>query len=251
MALDYPKVIETLATMIEKEVKGAGANGVIVGISGGIDSAVAAALSVKALGRDKVFGLIMPCESCGEDIDHGMLLVEALDMDYKIVDLESTYTSLVEAVHPTIDPAENPMAYGNIKPRLRMTALYFEGALRNYMVLGTGNKSELVTGYFTKYGDGGVDFEPLGDLLKEDVIQLGYHLDLPMILMEKQPMAGLIGSQTDEEEMGVTYEALDKYILTGEGPEEVKERVEDLYRRSAHKRRMPKVFDLKRDFYLK
>lgn len=251
MALDYPVIVDTLVEMIREEVDGAGASGVVVGISGGIDSAVAAALSVKALGRDRVYGLIMPCESSSDDVDHGMLLVEALDIDYKIVDLETTYKALVKEIHPEISRERKPLAYGNIKPRLRMTALYFEGALRNHMVLGTGNKSELVTGYFTKYGDGGVDFEPLGDLLKEDVIALGYHLDLPMILMEKEPMAGLIGCQTDEEEMGITYEDLDQYILTGEGTPEVKAKVEKLYKRSAHKRRMPKIFDLKRNFYLK
>ena len=251
MALDYPVVIDTLVKMIQEEVESAGAGGVVVGISGGIDSAVAAALSVKALGSDRVYGLIMPCESSKDDLDHGMLLVEALDIDYKIVDLEATYKTLIKEMHPDVERGKKPLAYGNIKPRLRMTALYFESAIKNYLVLGTGNKSELVTGYFTKYGDGGVDFEPLGDLLKEDVIALGYHLDLPMILMEKEPMAGLIGFQTDEEEMGITYEDLDQYILTGKGTPEVKAKVEALYKRSAHKRKMPRIFDLKRNFYLK
>ena len=127
------------------------------------------------------------------------------------------------------------MALANIKPRLRMTTLYYYASLNNYLVIGTDNWSELKVGYFTKYGDGGVDLAPLGRLVKSEVRKLAKHFGIPEKIINKKPSAGLWEGQTDENEMGVSYEELDHYILTGEADKEVRERIDELARKNSHK----------------
>jgi NAD+ synthase len=128
------------------------------------------------------------------------------------------------------------LAVANIKSRLRMITLYYNAGIKNYIVAGTGNRSELTIGYFTKYGDGGVDFMPLTSFVKKEVIELAYKLGIPEIVITKPPTAGLWENQTDEQEMGMSYEELDNYILTGNGSEGIKSKVDGMYQRSAHKR---------------
>lgn len=245
--LDLNATEERILSFIRESVRAANARGLILGISGGIDSAVSAALAVKALGRENVLGLLLPCESSSTDLEDALLLVERLGIRHKIIDLTGTYRAFLK---DSDVEAEANLSYANIKPRLRMTALYFHGALEGYLVLGTSNKSELVTGYLTKYGDGGVDIEPLSDLLKREVYQLAERLGIPEPIIRKAPTAGLISGQTDEEELGFRYEDLDRFIESGEGTPEVAERILKLYRASRHKIDGPRMLDLNRRFYL-
>lgn len=251
MALNYIDIEEKTIEFIKNIVNGANSKGIVIGVSGGIDSSVVATLCARAVGKENVLGIILPCESKKLDIDHGILLAQTIGINYKIVKLDETYQTLVAAVEPTILEEDSPMAFGNIKPRLRMTTLYFEAALRGYLVAGTTNKSEWVTGYFTKFGDGGADFEPIGDLLKYEVVALGQHLGLPAVLTQRIPDAGLLGSQTDEEELGFSYAALDEYIKTGKGDLDTIEKINKLYNINEHKRGMPQRLNLNRDFFLK
>ncbi len=241
--MDYKKIKETLVEWLRDKVEEAGAKGLIVGLSGGIDSSVVAALAMEAFPKE-CFGLILPCHSQGQDEEDAVLLAKAIGIPYKRVVLDQVYDEMLHATNPEVAYEDNPLSYSNIKPRLRMTALYFEGGLRQYLVVGTGNKSEFVTGYFTKYGDGGVDLEPIGEMLKTDVKGLARELGIPEKLIVKAPTAGLWQNQTDEDEMGFTYDELDEYIRTGEGRPEVVERVTNLNRRSQHKKVLPPICPL-------
>ncbi|QRN86608.1 NAD(+) synthase [Clostridia bacterium] len=241
--MDYKKIRKTLVQWMRMKVEEAGSKGIIIGLSGGIDSSVVAALAMEAFPKN-CFGLILPCHSQGQDEQDAVLLAEAIGIPYKRIELDSVYDAMLEVSNPEVAYQDNPLSYSNIKPRLRMTALYFEGGLRNYLVAGTGNKSEFVTGYFTKYGDGGVDIEPIGELLKTDVKGLARELGIPEKLITKAPTAGLWQNQTDEDEMGFTYEELDDFIRTGKGRPEVVERVTALNNKSKHKKSLPPVCKL-------
>lgn len=200
------EVAERISTWIRERVEEAGAKGVVLGISGGIDSAVTAVLAKRALG-DRVLGLIMPCHSDPTDGEHARLLAAKFDIETEYVDLTPVFDCLVEAL-----PPGDRLARGNLKPRLRMTTLYYFANSRNYLVAGTGNKSEITVGYFTKHGDNGVDILPLGDLLKTQVRELARELGIPEEIITKPPSAGLWEGQTDEGEMGISYEELDKIL---------------------------------------
>lgn len=202
-----------------------------------------AALCKRAF-EDDTLAVLMPCKSSGIDEIDAVLVAEALEIPYKKVNLDDTYDAMVRALNPERDPEQARMAYANIKPRLRMTALYFEAGLRGYLVAGTGNRSEIEIGYYTKYGDGGVDMEPIGALVKTQVRELARELRIPDKIIDKAPTAGLWDEQTDEEEMGFTYAQLDRYLLSGEADGDVRERIERLMKMSEHKRSMPPVCPL-------
>lgn len=237
------ELIDSLVHWIREMVVQAGARGVVVGLSGGIDSAVVAALCNRAF-PGNTLGVLMPCGSSGIDEIDAVLVAEALEIPYKKVNLDETYDTMVRALGPEQSPEEAHMAYANIKPRLRMTALYFEAGVRSYLVAGTGNRSEIEIGYYTKYGDGGVDMEPIGALVKTQVRQLATALNIPEKIIDKAPTAGLWDQQTDEEEMGFTYAQLDRYLVHGEAEADVRERIEHLMKTSEHKRNMPPVCPL-------
>lgn len=241
------EIQEKAIDFIENYVNEAGTKGAVIGISGGIDSAVVAALAVKALGKERVLGLILPCESNEEDMKDAIDFAVKLGIEYKIIDLTNTYK---EFLRDNSESSQCNLSFCNIKPRLRMTTLYFQASLHKYLVLGTSNKSELVTGYLTKYGDGGVDIEPIADLLKNEVYQMAYLLDIPKEIIEKKPTADLMPNQTDEGEMGFTYEELDRYILTGEASDATKTKIIKLYNQSRHKLEGPVMLNLDRKFYL-
>lgn len=223
----------------------AGARGYVVGLSGGIDSATVAALCQRAMG-DRVLAVLLPCHSLAEDEALAHLAADVFGLKTVTVDLSQVYDTLVAAL-----PAElGQMAYANIKPRLRMTALYSLAQASHYLVAGTGNKSELMVGYYTKYGDGGVDVEPLGDLYKGQVRLLARSLGVPREIIERPPTAGLWQGQTDEGEMGMTYDELDS-ILTAiemgqtEGIDpDLLSRVQHLVATTAHKRSMPPIYHI-------
>jgi len=234
-----------MRTMIPKwirnQVKSAKAKGCIVGISGGIDSAVVAALCLKAMGGKNVLGLILPCHSLKEDINDAVLTAKVIGLQTKTINLTPLYDILLK-----IFPKGKKMAFANIKPRLRMIALYYFANMLNYLVVGTGNKSELSVGYFTKYGDGGVDIMPIAGLYKNSVRNLAKTLGIPDKIITKKPTAGLWPGQTDEGEMGITYNELDAIldsIYKGKMLKHQKtSKVMRMFKASAHKRALPPIF---------
>jgi NAD+ synthase len=234
-----------IATWIRDKVERAGANGVTLGLSGGIDSAVVAALAVRGLGVSRVTGVIMPAYSQPEDTRDAELLAEHLGLEPLTVDLSRVFDLFMQTL-----PAGSEMATANIKPRLRMITLYHVANTNNLLVTGTGNKSEIMAGYFTKYGDGGVDILPLGSLYKSDVRELARDLGIPQRIIERPPSAGLWAGQTDEEEMGITYEDLDGILEglergdTSGFPTDLVAKVRRMIAASTHKRQMPPIFEL-------
>lgn len=230
---------------LQEKVFSSGGEGAVFGLSGGVDSAVVAAICQKAFG-DQVLGVIMPCYSEEEEVEHAQLVAEKLKIPSRTVTLDAAYDQLLLAVGEEEEKEEKArLARANIKPRLRMTVLYYRAALHRYRVIGTGNKSEILIGYFTKYGDGGVDLEPLGDLLKEEVWELARFLELPREVIEKKPTAGLWKGQSDEEEMGFSYKELDRFLKGEEVSPTLVEKIGEMIQHSEHKRNMPPIFQRK------
>lgn len=240
-----------IESFLAAHVAGAGADGVVVGISGGIDSAVTTALCARTLGADRVLGIRMPHrESNPLDVEHGELLCHHLGIESVTRDI----TPIVAGLEEALGFQPDRFVHGNAKARARMMFLYAEAQGRNRLVCGTGNKSELLVGYFTKHGDGGVDLEPIGDLYKTQVWDLARYLKLPDVLIERVPSAGLHPGQTDEQELGMSYGDLDRILKGMElntSPDEIARRtgidldgvmrIEAMVRRSEHKRHAPLV----------
>jgi len=241
-------MIDNIVAWIKRHVKDAGLKGCVFGLSGGIDSAVVGALCKKAFPND-VLGLLMPCYSREEDVKHAQELAEKFSIPTKLVDLQPVNNELYVQLEGKIyDAKEMNLAIANLRPRLRMISLYYHANKQNYLVVGTGNKSEAVMGYFTKYGDGGVDLLPLAGLLKSHVRELAKELGIPQVIIDLPPSAGLWHGQTDEQEMGITYEMLDK-IITGLDKNDVAgldqklvAKVKQKLAQTEHKRSMPPIF---------
>lgn len=224
---------------IRDRVKNAGAKGVVLGMSGGIDSAVVAAL-VKRAFPDNCLCVTMPCYSDPIDEQHAKLAADSIGIEIKTVVLDKAFDTMKMLVGAKeTDPK---LAIANIKARLRMVTLYYHAGINNYLVAGTGNRSEMTIGYFTKYGDGGTDMLPIASFVKKEVRALAEYLNIPEIIITKPPTAGLWENQSDEKEMGMTYEELDNYILTGNAREQVKSKVDMMYNRSQHKRASIPIF---------
>lgn len=211
----------------------------IVGVSGGKDSSVCAALLVEALGKDRVIGVLMP-QGYQHDMDVSLDLCKHLGIKYHIVNIGETYNSIVKAIEDDgvitkEQMASNKVFYSNTPARIRMSILYGISALYNGRVVNTGNRSEDYIGYSTKFGDAAGDFGLLNDFLVKEVKQIGYELGLPKKFIEKAPEDGLTG-KTDEDNLGFTYAVLDHYIETGEiESEELKAKIERLHRLNLHK----------------
>jgi NAD+ synthase len=246
-----PGTEEIIEHFLSEKLRKTGAKGYVLGVSGGIDSAVVLRLAARAVGNEKVHGLIMPeRDSRKADTEDAEGLCKSDGVDYQVIDISDIVDSFVRAVPEKV----GRKALANVKARTRMVLLYDHAAKHGRLVLGTSNKSELLIGYFTKHGDGGADLEPIGDLYKTQVRQLASVLKLPMNIMEKTPTAGLWKGQTDEEEIGMSYDKLDSILATLElalDPRTASERtgvpvadiekIARMVRLSAHKRRFPVV----------
>ena len=229
---------QKIINFLEKYKEETNCKGVTLGISGGKDSTVVAMLSKLVFG-DNVVGVIMP-NGAQKDIDDAIQVCQILNIEYKIINIKETYDALLKDMPIKI----SDKAKTNIPPRLRMTTLYAIAQTLGYRVIGTGNASERYIGWFTKYGDGGCDLNPIAHLTCTEVIELGKELckefNLPIDLIVKKPADGLTG-KSDEENFGFTYKQLDDYIrlVDGSGSEEVDEKIENLHKYSEHKLKMP------------
>lgn len=232
--------LEHRLNWIRERVAAAGCKSVVLGESGGKDSAVVTALCVRALGKENVFAVTMPCHSLSTDVDHAHLVAEAFGIELITVNIAETF----ETIKGTIEKEHSlgDLAIANIKPRLRMTTLYAIAQTRSALVVGTDNLSEMTMGYFTKWGDGGYDFNPLGDLTMQEVLALGAELGVPAPILTKAPSAGLWEGQTDEKEMGVTYKAIEEFIKTGTTDPESLAVISRTNRNTQHKREMPYIY---------
>lgn len=206
-----PELAAGISEWIRERVKAAGAQGVVLGMSGGLDSSVVAALCKRAF-PDATLGLILPCFSRTEDVEHAKLVAAKFGIETQEIDLSHIFTALLKLLEVE-GSGDKDLAVANLKPRLRMICLYYFANKRNYLVVGTGNKSERSIGYFTKYGDGAVDILPLGDVLKTEIRELAEELGIPEEIIEKAPSAGLWAGQTDEDEIGMSYADLDSAII--------------------------------------
>ena len=222
----------------------------LFGLSGGIDSAVVAYLLFRALKRDQIKAIIMPYhQSDKQSMEDALLVVKDLGMDYQVVDISPCIDSYYDRF-----PEADRYRLGNKMARERMSVLYDMAMVHRGLVVGTGNRSELLLGYFTKHGDGGVDLEPLGGLYKTHVYELAKYLGVPERIIKKHPTADLWPGQRDEDELGIGYEEADQilyYLMEkGENIERIVQRgfgrdrveqVSGLVRYSEHKRRMPPI----------
>jgi NAD+ synthase len=247
--IDLKAVTETIVEFIRTYTENSKRKNLVIGLSGGLDSAVVAKLAKLALGKENIYALFLPELSTPlEDFGHANLISNDLDIHYETIDISPLVHSLRKVCKHELDE----IALGNIKARFRMLLLYEQANIKNSLVCGTSNKTELLTGYFTKYGDGGSDILPIGDLYKSQVYRLAEHLNLPEVIIKKAPTAGLWKGQTDEEELGLSYEKLDKilYGLEHKLPfdhiaknaevdvHEVK-RIHDMRKYTEHKRHLP------------
>lgn len=243
-----------ISDWLRERATGAGARGLVIGLSGGVDSAVVAGLCQLAL-PDQVLGAILPCHSDPQDESDAQLIAAHFRIPTVLLDLAPAYDRLTTDLSAAVaglpapsgrrssDEIDLPTraALANLKPRLRMSSLYYLANALNYLVVGAGNRCEWTVGYFTKHGDGAADVLPIGDLLKSEVCGIARDLGLPQSLIDKAPSAGLWLGQTDEAEMGFTYEQLERYLA--DGPEAVPPalalRIERLVRQTDHKRHLP------------
>lgn len=208
--MEYEAVQKSIVSFVRTEIQKRGANNAIIGVSGGIDSAVMTVLATEALGNKNVFGLILPDADVTPiaDVRDALDLCNKLKIEYRQIDINEVKSSFL--TH--LDASDNKLIQGNLSARIRMCILYYYSGLLKGLVLGTSNKTEIELGYFTKYGDGGADLLPLGDLYKTQVFALARHLGLPDTIINKKSSARLWPEQTTETELGLSFEILDKII---------------------------------------
>ena len=226
---------------IRDVIKSAGAEGIVYGNSGGKDSALVGVLCKMAC--ENTVGLIIPCgakRNYESDKTDAEILAQNYGISTRLVDLSDVKDGLAQILGKTIQITDSALI--NMAPRLRMTALYTVAASENRLVAGTGNRSERYMGYFTKWGDGACDFNPIADLTVTEIYEFLRHLNAPDFIIDKAPSAGLFDGQTDENEMGITYRSIDDFLLTGTVNEYDKAIIEKFHKGSEHKRKMPTTF---------
>lgn len=235
---NYKQEFENRVAFIRKTLAAAGADGIVYGNSGGKDCSLVSILCKAAC--DNTVGVIMPCSSkrnFGQDTDDALEVAQKYAIETRQINLTPIKELAVEELSSLT--ALSPMASANINPRLRMITLYSIAGSENRLVAGTGNRSEASMGYFTKWGDGACDFNPIADLTVQEVYEFLEYLGAPRCVIDKAPSAALFEGQTDEQEMGISYARIDRYLLTGEATEEDRRLIERRIAGSAHKRRMP------------
>ena len=237
---DWEREKQKRVAFIEEMLASTGAKGIVFGNSGGKDSALVAALC--AFATKNLLGVIMPCASkrnFGEDKEDGLAVAAKYGVETLVVDLTKAREELIGSIDL---PLDSKAALSNIAPRLRMTTLYAIGAQKGYLVAGTGNRSERYMGYFTKWGDGACDFNPIADLCATEVFDFLRYLGAPDHVVTKAPSAGLFEGQTDEKEMGVTYAEIDAFLHGEKVSPEAQAIIERYHRASLHKMVLPPVF---------
>ena len=238
---DYKEEFEQRVAYIRGLVETSHSKGIVFGNSGGKDSALVGILCKAAC--DNTVGIIMPCASkrnFGLDKDDGNAVAEQFNIETRVIDLTEVRQKELDQLATITEMTD--LAIANIAPRLRMTTLYAVAAAEGRLVAGTGNASEAYMGYFTKWGDGAHDFNPISDLTATEIFEFLEYLNAPRCIIEKAPSAGLFDGQTDEQEMGVTYAAIDRYLMTGEAEEHDREIIERFHARSEHKRQPISTF---------
>jgi len=238
-------------SFIAHVVEESGRRGVVLGLSGGLDSALVAKLCADAIGPKRVLGMALPEGPGGQDRKDAEAWAKELGIGFRVLDIKRIVGTFERSLVASRAPR---IARGNIRARARMIVLYYVANTEGRLVIGTGNKSEILTGYFTVAGDGACDFLPIGDLYKTQVREMARHLGLPPRIVDQTPTAGLWKGQTDEGELGITYDELDRILLGIElqlEPEAIAEKasvpidrvrhVEDLVASGVHKRKMPLI----------
>lgn len=231
--MDYKLLEKKLVKWLKRKIKKSGRKGFVVGLSGGIDSAVVSVLCRKSVGKKNLLCLILPCRSQKQDIEDAKKVSKKFGLRNETIDLTKIYENLTGIL-----PSADKLSEANLKPRLRMLTLYYFANNLGYMVAGTGNKSELSIGYFTKYGDGGVDILPLGNLYKSEVRELARFLKIPEEIIIKPPTAGLWTGQTDEGEIGMTYDELECRLKN----KKLTKKLKNLTTSAKHKLSLPEIF---------
>jgi NAD+ synthase len=251
--LDMDSEVVRIGNFISEYVHQSGFSGVVVGLSGGVDSALSAALAVKALGKEHVLGMMLPCKNSSlASFDDALLLANELGIHHERIDI----TPMVDSYFGNYQTDADNLRKGNWMARIRMCVLYDMSAKHQALVMGTSNYTELMVGYFTQHGDGACAFEPIGHLYKTEVWKLAEHLHVPERIIKKTPTADLWANQTDEGELGLTYNLLDEILyeltegkfslsdLIGKGyPAEQVQRVQTLMQKSAFKRKLPPLIN--------
>lgn len=238
---NYEVEVTNRIHFIQNVLSSSGASGIVFGNSGGKDSALVGILCKMAC--ENTLGLMMPCgsrQNYGEDMKDAMAVAEQFNIATRVVDLSDTKMMLIHAMEGITLLTD--AALTNMSPRLRMTTLYAVAASENRLVAGTGNRSEVYMGYFTKWGDGAFDFNPVADLTVTEIYEFLQFLHAPVSIISKAPSAGLFDGQTDESEMGVTYESIDKFLLHGMVNDGDRAIMERYHRTSEHKRVKPMVY---------
>ncbi len=239
--------LDVIVTFLQETLTKTKMDTYVLGLSGGVDSSLVAALAKKAVGKEKLMCIMMPIDSHPSDLNDALELAKTLDLSYLVIDASEPYHNLID-LYAKQGIILDKATCSNLKVRLRMSILYAYAQNHRGLVLGTDNKDERYTGYFTKWGDGAADLLPICHLLKKEVVEASKMLGVPTHLAERTPTAGLFMGQTDEQEMGVTYADLDKYLSGEKVDEKTEERILQLHRISQHKRdEIPAPIDFKRD----
>ncbi len=240
--LPLARVTQTIEQWLSDYLEQSGRRGFVLGLSGGLDSSVAAVLCRRV--TSYTLGLLLPCGDTPSDAaSDALLLAEQYDIETATYDLTPTYNAFLNALGISKETAD-PIILGNVKARLRMVTLYYKANLQQRLVVGTGNRTELALGYFTKFGDGGVDLLPLGGLLKGEVRDLAEFQRIPDRIISKAPTAGFFPGQTDEGELGASYDQLDAFV-SGATPEGLSpaiiEQLHQRVRANEHKGKRPPI----------
>lgn len=239
MSVSAAQKVERIVDWLAAKVAASGLQGLVVGLSGGVDSALAAQLIARAC-PGRALGLIMPADSDPRDRQDGIAAATAAKLPYLEIDLSDSRRGLYEEINAAMDAAglsgeATPLGRGNLGARLRMATLYAVAGRLHYLVVGTDNAAEWYTGYFTKYGDGGVDLLPLAHLTKGDIYELARYLGVPSSILCRPPSAGFFAGQSDEAELGVPYAVIDAYLRGEQVSPTAQAQIERLHAAAAHK----------------